>query len=114
VLVSADPKLIKQALLNLMLNAVQAMSEQSNGGGELMLSVRRDDHEAIIDVIDTGRGMPPDVLASIFDAYYSTKKGGTGLGLAMAQRIVAEHGGRLTVTSEVGKGSDFRMHLPME
>lgn len=111
VIVSADPKLIKQAVLNLMLNAVQAMGEK-NGGGELILSASSQPGEAIIDVIDTGRGIPPDALASIFDAYYSTKKGGTGLGLAMARRIVEEHGGRISVASEVGKGSDFRVHLP--
>jgi signal transduction histidine kinase len=112
VIVSADPKLIKQALLNLMLNAVQAMSEPPASGNELILSVSTGENEAIIDVIDTGKGMPAEVLASIFDAYYSMKKGGTGLGLAMAQRIVNEHGGTITVSSEVGKGSDFRVHLP--
>ena len=111
VIVSADPKLIKQAVLNLMLNAVQAMLDQ-NGGGELILSATAQEHEAIIDVIDTGKGILPEALASIFDAYYSTKKGGTGLGLAMARRIAEEHGGRISVTSEVGKGSDFRVHLP--
>ena len=56
--------------------------------------------------------IPPDALAQIFDAYYSTKKGGTGLGLAMARRIAEEHGGKITVTSQVGKGSDFQIHLP--
>jgi signal transduction histidine kinase len=114
VVINADAKLIKQAVLNLMLNAVQAMSaaQQSGGGGELILSASRHDGEAIIDVIDTGPGIPPDALARIFDAYYSTKKGGTGLGLAMARRIAEEHGGKITVSSEVGKGTDFRVHLP--
>ena len=113
VIVNGDPKLIKQAVLNLMLNAVQAMTGKSGPkGGELILAARRDETEAVIDVIDTGGGIPPDALHSIFDAYYSTKKGGTGLGLAMALRIVQEHGGRITVTSEVGKGSNFQVHLP--
>jgi len=113
--VSADARLLKQAVLNLMLNAVQAMSD-SNGdrGGELILSASKHDGEAIIDVIDTAGGIAPDALAQIFDAYYSTKKGGTGLGLAMARRIAEEHGGRITVTSQVGKGSDFQIHLPAE
>jgi signal transduction histidine kinase len=113
VVVSADPKLIKQAVLNLMLNAVQAMTE-SNGdkGGELILSASRHDGEAIIDVIDTAGGIPPDALPRIFDAYYSTKRSGTGLGLAMARRIAEEHGGRITVQSELGKGSDFQVRLP--
>jgi signal transduction histidine kinase len=113
VVVSADPKLIKQAVLNLMLNAVQAMTESNGGrGGELILSASARDGQAVIDVIDTGRGINPEALASIFDAYYSTKKGGTGLGLAMARRIAEEHGGKISVTSEVGKGSDFQIHLP--
>jgi signal transduction histidine kinase len=114
VVINADAKLIKQAVLNLMLNAVQAMSTapQNGGGGELILSASQQDGEAVIDVIDTGPGIPPDALARIFDAYYSTKKGGTGLGLAMARRIAEEHGGKITVRSEVGKGTDFQVHLP--
>jgi signal transduction histidine kinase len=111
VLANVDPKLVKQAILNLMLNAVQAMTE-TNGDRELILSACRHDGEAIIDVIDTGPGIPPDKLAEIFNAYYSTKRSGTGLGLAMAKRIAEEHGGRITVTSQLGKGSDFQLHLP--
>lgn len=106
-----DPKLIKQAVLNLMLNGVQAMS---NGGGEMILSAGQRDGEATIDVIDTGRGIPPGDVGRIFQAYYSTKKGGTGLGLAMSRRIIEEHGGRIEVNSEVGKGSDFSLHLPLK
>jgi len=109
VVVPLDPKLIKQAVLNLMINAVQAMPE----GGELILCVTRDEHEACIDVIDTGKGISPDAAAKIFQAYYSTKRGGTGLGLAMAKRIAEEHGGALNVTSEIGKGSDFTLRLPL-
>lgn len=104
-----DPKLIKQAVLNLMINALQAMSE----GGELILAVSTRPKQVVIDVIDTGRGIPPESAEKIFDAYYSTKKGGTGLGLAMTRRIVEEHEGEITVKSEVGRGSDFAIHLPM-
>lgn len=109
--VPVDPKLIKQALLNLMLNAVHAMP----GGGELMLSLSRNGSDAaLIDVIDTGAGIPSDAAGRIFQAYYSTRKGGTGLGLPMAKRIVDEHGGSLSVTSEPGKGSDFTLRLPLK
>src|SRR4051794_36404632 len=109
-----DPKLIKQAILNLMLNGIQAMSNNpAGGGGDMILSVAATDGVATVDVIDTGPGIPPDQLDKIFGAYYSTKKGGTGLGLAMTKRIVDEHGGTLEVTSEPGKGSDFRMQLPL-
>ncbi|HEY7089468.1 MAG TPA: ATP-binding protein, partial [Tepidisphaeraceae bacterium] len=108
-----DPKLIKQALLNLMINGVQAM-QNCNGSGELMISVSSAPDEAVIDVIDTGPGIPADAVDKVFEAYYSTKKGGTGLGLPMAKRIVEEHGGWLSVTSEPGKGSDFSLRLPLK
>jgi len=113
VMAPVDAKLIKQAVLNLVLNAVQAMAEKSEQNNELILAAYRQDQEAIIQVIDTAGGMPPEQVQRIFDAYYSTKKSGTGLGLAMARRIVEEHGGRITVSSEVGKGSDFQIHLPI-
>lgn len=105
-----DSKLLKQAVLNLMINALQAMP----GGGELILSASRLDGEARIDVIDTGGGIPPEALRNIFDAYYSTKKSGTGLGLAISQRIAREHGGSISVKSDLGKGSDFTVHLPVK
>jgi signal transduction histidine kinase len=109
---SIDERLIKQVILNLMINAVQAMPEQ---GGEIILSARLDkaNRRVVIDVIDTGTGIPPEKLDKIFDAYYSTKSGGTGLGLAMARRVIREHGGQISVTSEIGKGSDFRIELPV-
>ena len=108
VTVAIDERLVKQALLNLMLNALQAMPE----GGEIILSARREDGRAVIEVADTGKGMEPDVLGRIFQAYYSTKKGGHGLGLAISKRIVEEHGGTITAFSEVGKGTQFRIELP--
>jgi signal transduction histidine kinase len=109
---AVDERLIKQVILNLMINAVQAMPEQ---GGEIILSARRDPAapRVIIDVIDTGTGIPQDKIGKLFDAYYSTKSGGTGLGLAIARRVILEHGGRISVTSEPGKGSDFRIELPV-
>jgi signal transduction histidine kinase len=107
-----DPDAVKQAVLNLMINAVQATA--AAGGGELILSAAPgSDGMAVIDVIDTGPGIAADALDKIFTAYYSTKRGGTGLGLAMARRIAQEHGGTLTVISEPGKGSDFSLRLPM-
>lgn len=110
VIAPVDAKLIKQAVLNLMINALQAMPE----GGELILSATQNDGQAIIDVIDTGRGIAPEAADKIFQAYYTSKKGGTGLGLAMTQRIVKEHGGTLTVKSDLGKGSDFTLKLPLK
>jgi len=109
VMVEVDPRLIKQTILNLLINALQAMPN----GGELILTAGTTENSAVVDVIDTGSGIPAEAIDKIFQAYYSTKKGGTGLGLAMAQRIVREHGGQLTVSSEMGKGSDFRLALPL-
>jgi signal transduction histidine kinase len=109
VVANVDPRLIKQAILNLLLNGLQA----TPAGGELILSATEADGWAIIEVIDTGEGIAPENVRKIFQAYYSTKRTGTGLGLAMAQRIVHEHGGTLSVNSEVGKGSDFIIRLPI-
>jgi signal transduction histidine kinase len=108
VVAQVDQKLIRQALLNLMLNAIQVMPT----GGELILSARSERNHAVLDVIDTGPGIAAGELDRIFQAYYSKRKGGTGLGLAMTRRIVEEHGGTISVTSEPGKGSDFRIRLP--
>jgi signal transduction histidine kinase len=105
-----DQKFIKQALLNLMINAVQAMP----GGGELILSASSNNGQVRIDVIDTGGGVPPEAVANIFQAYYSTKSGGNGLGLAISQRIAKEHGGSLEVETEQGKGSDFSLTIPID
>ncbi len=110
VVASVDPKLVQQAVLNLALNAVQAMGPK--GGGELILSASASDGQARVDVIDTAGGIGADAVPHLFDAYYSTKKGGTGLGLAISRRIAREHGGDLTVTTELGKGSDFTLTLP--
>ncbi len=106
-----DARLIKQAVLNLLINGLQAIGDS---GGELMLSLSVQGRSAVIDVIDTGPGIPPEQVKSIFQAYYTTKKGGTGIGLAMAKRIAQEHGGEIGVRSDVGKGSDFYIALPMK
>jgi signal transduction histidine kinase len=108
---SVDDRLLKQAILNLMINALQAMPEN---GGEIILSARRQDDRAVLEVTDTGRGMDAETVRRIFDAYYSTKRSGTGLGLAIARRIINEHGGDIRVTSEPGRGSVFAMSLPMK
>jgi signal transduction histidine kinase len=109
--VPVDAKLIKQAVLNLLINGLQAMGD---GGGELILSLAAQGKNAVIDVMDTGPGIPPEQVERIFQAYYTTKKGGTGIGLAMARRIAEEHGGEIGVRSDVGKGSDFWIALPLK
>jgi len=106
---SIDVNLIKQALLNLMINAVDAMS----GGGELIVNVSGDNGKAVVEVIDTGPGVKPEDLPHVFGVYFSTKSGGSGLGLPTARRIVREHGGKISVDSEFGKGSKFIISLPL-
>jgi len=117
-----DESLLKQALLNLLINATQAMTaareKQTPHGGanELIIRTQRarplGQEEIHIHIIDTGPGIPEDVASRIFQPYFSTKRGGTGLGLPTTRRIVEEHGGTITVHGEPGRGSDFTIALP--
>ena len=104
-----DADRIKQALSNLILNAEAAMMP---GGGELLLSTEGDRRAVRIHVTDTGAGIPQEDLDKIFAPYYSTRPGGTGLGLPTVRRIVQEHQGTLEVHSEPGRGTRFTIHLP--
>ncbi|MBM3977410.1 MAG: two-component sensor histidine kinase [Planctomycetes bacterium] len=108
-LVLIDETQIKQAILNLLVNARQAMPE----GGELLVRLARAGSECVLSVTDTGIGMRPEQLEHCFEVYWSDKRGGTGLGLSTAKRIVEEHGGRITVLSEVGRGTSFSLWLPL-
>ncbi len=103
-----DADLFKQAVLNLMLNAEHAMAD----GGELIMTTRRQGPWIVLDVIDTGAGMPEDVQAKIFDPFYSTRSGGSGLGLPTTRKIVEAHGGTIEVDSVPGKGTRFSLRLP--
>ena len=104
-----DAQQIRQALLNLCVNARQAMPM----GGELIVRLQRDGRHAILTITDTGVGMAPEDVEKCFDAYWSTKKSGTGLGLATTRRIIQEHEGTIAVVSEVGRGTSFRIVLPL-
>jgi signal transduction histidine kinase len=106
-----DERLVKQALLNLLLNALQAM--EGRAGGQLVVRTRLDGEAVRIDVIDNGPGISDDVRARVWEVYFSTKKGGTGLGLPTARRIAEEHGGSLEFLTEAGKGTDFVLRLPL-
>jgi signal transduction histidine kinase len=106
--VSLDVELFEQALLNLLLNAEQAMPD----GGTLTLIGRAEGDRVCLDVIDTGHGMPADVLAKLFRPFHTTKQNGNGLGLPTARKIVLAHGGTIDVQSEPGRGSKFTIRLP--
>ncbi len=107
--VMVDVGLFKQALFNLMINAVEAMSD----GGELLVKLDKQDQSAIVEVIDTGCGMNAEQLDKLFQAYYSTKSGGSGLGLPTTRRIINEHGGSIHAESEEGRGTRFVVELPL-
>ena len=104
-----DPAQIKQALVNLIKNALQAMTR----GGVLNVMTHRGVDGVVVSVADTGGGIPQEQLNRIFEPFYTTKKKGTGLGLMIVQRIVGEHRGRIEVDSHVGKGTCFRLWLPL-
>jgi two-component system sensor histidine kinase HydH len=104
-----DPDRMAQCLLNLYLNAIEAMPS----GGALRIAVdRATDDSLVIEVRDTGAGIPTEHLSRIFDPYFTTKSSGTGLGLAIVHKIVEAHAGRIYVFSEAGQGTRFRIVLP--
>jgi signal transduction histidine kinase len=107
--VRADADLIKQALLNVVLNGVQAMSS----GGELNITARQHDSAATVEVRDEGSGIAPEVRDKVFNLYFTTKKTGSGIGLAMSYRVLQLHNGALDFVTEVGRGTTFRLILPL-
>jgi signal transduction histidine kinase len=107
--IKADNDLIKQALLNVVLNGVQAMEH----GGVLTISARRVDSTALIEVRDQGKGIAPDIQDKVFNLYFTTKKTGSGIGLAMSYRVLQMHSGSLDFRTEIGAGTTFRLLLPL-
>jgi two-component system sensor histidine kinase HydH len=105
----ADPNQMKQVLLNLVKNAFEAM----DSGGQIVLASGAEDNQVWFSVKDTGGGMPPDVLEKIFNPFFTTKKKGTGLGLAVIHKIVADHHGSVSVQSLPDQGTTFQVKLPV-
>jgi signal transduction histidine kinase len=106
--IQVDRDLIKQALLNLVLNGCQAMPN----GGKLAVTPRAVPNAIELEIRDSGVGIPPEAQKRIFSLFYTTKPGGTGVGLAMAFRVVQLHQGSIDFTSEVNRGTTFRLTLP--
>ncbi|MFA5073253.1 MAG: ATP-binding protein [Nitrospirota bacterium] len=106
--IRGDAELLKQVFLNIMMNAVQAMPE----GGEIMISLTRQDGMVRVDIADTGEGILPENVEKIFNPFFTTKDSGTGLGLAIASKIMQTHDGYITATSKAGKGSAFSLLFP--
>ena len=107
--VDLDIEMFEKAMLNLLLNAEDAMPD----GGGLTIQAQADEGGVTLDVIDTGVGIPADVLPKLFKPFVTTKEAGNGLGLATARKIVRAHGGDITVQSEPGRGTKFTVTLPI-
>jgi two-component system, NtrC family, sensor histidine kinase HydH len=107
--VPLDRELFKQVLLNLLINAEQAMPE----GGEIVVQSRVEGSDVFVEVIDTGTGIPPEVMPKIFKPFHTTKPGGTGLGLPTCRKIVRAHGGDIDVQSQPGQGTKFTLRIPL-
>ncbi|MHC4394053.1 MAG: two-component system sensor histidine kinase NtrB [Planctomycetota bacterium] len=104
-----DVDMLKQAILNLFINAQQAMSE----GGELIIRTAKEQANAVIEISDTGCGIEQKKLPSIFDAFYSSRPQGSGLGLPTTKKIIEAHNGTIAVNSEPGKGTSFTIKLTL-
>jgi signal transduction histidine kinase len=105
----ADPDQMKQIVLNLVLNAIEASPE----GGDVAVTVRTGPRGGVIlEVSDSGTGISHEQIEHIFDPFFTTKESGTGLGLALVHQIVLEHGGEISVDSIPGRGTRFRIALP--
>src|SRR4030095_14241099 len=107
--VAGDPAELREAMTNLILNAVDAMPT----GGTLTLATALESHEVVVTVTDTGVGIPEAIRGKIFDPFFTTKgPQGTGLGLSMTYGILSRHGARIRVESREGQGTLFRLTFP--
>ena len=107
--IDGDPEMLRQMLINLLMNGLQAMPEE----GRLTVKLDTDPQQnAEIEIEDTGIGIPPGNLAYIFDPFFTTNERGTGLGLSLVNQIVEKHQGRVVAESEFGKGTRFKIWLP--
>src|SRR4029077_12384044 len=107
--VLVDKPLFRQGLINLLVNAIEAMP----GGGQLSISLRRSGEMAEIEIRDTGRGIAPEHRQRIFQLFFTTRPGGSGIGLASTFRTIQLHNGSIEFESEVGRGTTFRIDLPL-
>jgi len=108
----ADRVQLQQVLMNLMLNAIDAMKDV-NGTRELLIKSHRTENDRVlVSVSDTGVGLPPQQVGQIFDAFFTTKSHGTGMGLSISRSIVESHGGRLWAADNSSRGASFCFTLP--
>ena len=111
-LIDGDRVQLQQVIINLVVNAVQAMSNASDGTRELSISSGRTPDGVLVTVKDSGPGLPPATLERLFEAFYTTKPGGLGLGLSICRSIIDAHGGRLWASANVPRGAIFHVAVP--
>jgi signal transduction histidine kinase len=109
--VYVDADLLKQAVLNIVINGVQAMGE---AGGTLKITARKTESAAVLEISDNGPGIPKEIQDKIFNLYFTTKKAGSGIGLAMTYRVLQLHNGALEFQTEANKGTTFRLQVPLQ
>lgn len=105
-----DADMVKQVVLNLFINAQQAITDL----GEIIVKTDSKGPDGVIEITDTGAGMTPEKIERIFEAYYTSRPGGSGLGLPTARKIIEAHKGSITVNSQPGRGTSFTITLPLE
>jgi signal transduction histidine kinase len=111
--IQGDRVQLQQVMLNLMMNAIEAMSPMSDERRELLVSTQTEAGCVLVAVRDTGPGLPEVAIERAFEAFYTTKSSGLGMGLSICRSIVEAHGGRLWATANVPKGATFRFTVPI-
>jgi signal transduction histidine kinase len=111
-LVQGDRVQLQQVLLNLITNAIEAMRGVSQEQRELLISTGNDTNGVLVEVRDSGPGLAPATVGRVFEAFYTTKPGGLGLGLSICRSIIETHGGRLCATGNVPRGAIFQFTVP--
>ena len=103
---------LQQVLMNLIMNSIEAMKDVEGPRELVIQSQRAENEQLLVSVSDTGVGLPPQEVSQIFNAFFTTKPGGTGMGLSISRSIVESHGGRLWATVNPERGATFHLTLP--
>jgi two-component system, sporulation sensor kinase E len=108
--VMVDPKYLKQALLNIIKNSIEAIHDS----GEIRIETAEGpDGDVVVNIVDSGEGIPENIMGKIFEPYFTTRKSGTGLGLVIVYKIIQELGGDIKISSKEGEGTVFSVKLPV-
>jgi signal transduction histidine kinase len=111
--IQGDRIQLQQVIINLIVNACQAMANVHERARTLQIQTSIQDHEAVLEITDSGTGIAEDILPSLFDPFFTTKPSGLGMGLSICRSIIEFHGGRIWVSSEVGVGTQFFFAIPL-